>query len=58
MQTQIKMTVFGDANVSVNGNSGILKFTFNFKYVLFENQKCNSFNLLLYIVISICSSSS
>ena len=43
------MTVFGDVNVSVYGNSVVLKFTFTFKYVLLENQKCNYFNNLLYI---------
>ena len=43
------MTVFGDVNVSVYGNSGVLKFTFTFKCVLLENQKCNYFNHLLYI---------
>ena len=43
------MTVFGDVNVSVYGNSDVLKFTFTFKYVQFENQKCNYFNNLLYI---------
>ena len=43
------MTVFGDVNVSVYGNSGVLKFTFTFKCVLLENQKCNHFNHLLYI---------
>ena len=48
-QTQIKMTVFGDVNVSVYGNSDVLKFTFTFKCVLHENQKCNYFNHLLYI---------
>ena len=48
-QTQIKMTVFGDVNVSVYGNSDVLKFTFTFKCVLLENQKCNYFNHLLYI---------
>ena len=49
MQTQIKMTVFGDVNVSVYGNSDVLKFTFTFKCVLLQNQKCNYFNHLLYI---------
>ena len=48
-QTQIKMTVFGDVNVSVYGNSDVLKFTFAFKCVLLENQKGNYFNHLLYI---------
>ena len=48
-QTQIKITVFGDVNVSVYGNSDVLKFTFTFKCVLLENQKCNYFNHLLYI---------
>ena len=43
------MTVFGDVNVSVYGNSDVLKFTFTFKCVLLENQKCNYFNHLLYI---------
>ena len=43
------MTVFGDVNVSVYGNSDILKFSFTFKCVLLENQKCNYFNHLLYI---------
>ena len=44
------MTVFGDVNVSVYGNSDyILKFTINFKCVLPKNQKCDYFNLLLYI---------
>ena len=43
------MTVFGDVNVSVYGNSDILKFAFTFKCVLLENQKCNYFNLILYI---------
>ena len=43
------MTVFGDVNVSVYGNSDVLKFTFTFKCVLLENQKCNYFNRLLYI---------
>ena len=41
--------VFGDVNVSVYGNSDVLKFTFTFKCVLLENQKCNYFNHLLYI---------
>ena len=49
MQTKIKMTVFGDVIVSVYGNSDVLKFTFTFKCVLLENQKCNYFNHLLYI---------
>ena len=44
------MTVFGDVNVSVYGNSDVLKFTFTFKCVLLENQKCNYFNHVLYIV--------
>ena len=47
------MTVFGDVNVSVYGNSDVLKFTFTFnmfKCVLLENQKCNYFSHLLYIV--------
>ena len=48
-QTQIKMTVFGDVNVSVYGNSDALEFTFTFKCVLLENQKCNYFNHLLCI---------
>ena len=43
------MTVFGNVNVSVYGNSDVLKFTFTFKCVLLENQKCNYFNHLLYI---------
>ena len=43
------MTVFGDVNVSLYGNSDVLKFTFTFKCVLLENQKCNYFNRLLYI---------
>ena len=43
------MTVFGYVNVSVYGNSDVLKFTFTFKCVLLENQKCNYFNHLLYI---------
>ena len=43
------MTVFGDVNVSVYGNSDVLKFTFTFKCVLLENQKCNYLNHLLYI---------
>ena len=43
------MTVFGDGNVSVYGNSDVLKFTFTFKCVLLENQKCNYFNHLLFI---------
>ena len=43
------MTVFGDVNVSVYGNSDVLKFTFTFKCVLLENQKCNYFNHILYI---------
>ena len=43
------MTVFGDVNFSVYGNSDVLKFTFTFKCVLLENQKCNYFNHLLYI---------
>ena len=43
------MTVFGDVNVSVYGNSDVLKFTFTFKCVLLENQTCNYFNHLLYI---------
>ena len=43
------MAVFGDVNGSVYGNSDVLKFTFTFKCVLLENQKCNYFNHLLYI---------
>ena len=43
------MTVFSDVNVSVYGNTDVLKCTFTFKYVLLENQKCNYFNHLLYI---------
>ena len=43
------MTVFGDVNVSVCGNSDVLKFTFTFKGVLLENNKFNYFNHLLYI---------
>ena len=43
------MTVFGDVNVSVYGNSDVLKFTFTYKCGLLENQKCNCFNHLLYI---------
>ena len=43
------MTVFCDVNVSVYGNSDVLKFTFTFKCVLLENQRCNYFNHLLYI---------
>ena len=43
------MTVFGDVNVSVYGNSDILKFAFTFKCVLLEKQKCNYFNHSLYI---------
>ena len=43
------MTVFGDVNVSVYVNSDVLKFTFTFKCVLLENQKCNYFNNLSYI---------
>ena len=43
------MTVFGDVNVSVYRNRGVLKFTFTFKCVLLENQKRNYFNHLLYI---------
>ena len=43
------MTVFGDVNVSVYGNSDVLKFTFTFKRVLLENPTCNYFNHLLYI---------
>ena len=43
------MTDFGDVNVSVYGDSDVLKFTFTFKCVLLENQKCNDFNHLLHI---------
>ena len=43
------MTVFGEVSVSVQGTSDILKFTFTFKCVLHETQKCNYFNILLYI---------
>ena len=43
------MTVIGDVNVSVYGNSDVLKFTFTSKCVLLENQKCNFLNHLLYI---------
>ena len=43
------MTVFGDVNVRVYGNSDVLKFTFTFKCVLLENRKCYYFNHLLYI---------
>ena len=43
------MTVFADVNVSVYGNSDILKFIFTFKCVLLGNQKCNYFNHSLYI---------
>ena len=43
------MTVFGDVNVSVYGNSEVLRFTVTFKCVLLENQKCNYFNYSLYI---------
>ena len=43
------MTVFGDVNVSVYGNSDVFKFTFTFKCVLLENQKCNYCNHLFYI---------
>ena len=43
------MTVFGDVNVSVYGNSHVLKFIFTFKCVLLGNQKCNYFNHSLYI---------
>ena len=43
------MTVFGDVNVSVYGNSDILNSTFSLKCVLLENQKCNHFKRLLYI---------
>ena len=44
------MTVFGDVKVIASiGNSDVLKFTFTFKCVLLENQKCNYFNHLLYI---------
>ena len=49
MQTEIKMTVFGDINVSVYGKSDILKCTFILKCVLLENQKCDYFKRLLYI---------
>ena len=42
------MTVFSDVNISVYGNSDILKFAFTFKCFLLENQKCNYFNHLLY----------
>ena len=43
------MTVFSDVNVSVYGNTDVLKCTFTFKCVLLQNQKCNYFNHLLYI---------
>ena len=43
------MTLFGDVNVRVYGNSDVLKFTFTSKCVLLENRKCNYFNHLLYI---------
>ena len=43
------MTVFGDVNVSVYGNSDVLKFIFTFKCHLLGNQTCNYFNHLLYI---------
>ena len=43
------MTVFGNVNVSVYGNSDVLKFIFTFKCILLGNQKCNYFNHLLYI---------
>ena len=43
------MTDFGDVNVSVYVNSDVSKFTFTFKCVLLENQKCNYSNHLLYI---------
>ena len=43
------MTVFGYVNVSVYGNSDVLKFTFTFKCVLLESQTYNYFNHLLYI---------
>ena len=43
------MTVFGDVNVSVFGNSDVLKFIFTFKCVLLGNLKCNYFNHSLYI---------
>ena len=38
------MTVFGDVNVSVYGNSDVLKLTFTFKCVLLGNQTCNYSN--------------
>ena len=43
------MTVFGDVNVSVYGNSDVLKLTFTFKCVLLGNQTCNYSNQFLYI---------
>ena len=43
------MTVFGDGNVTVYGNSDVLKFIFTFKCVLLGKQKCNYFNQSLYI---------
>ena len=43
------MSVFGDVNVSVYGNSDVLKLTFTFKCVLLENQTSNHFNHLLCI---------
>ena len=43
------MTVFGDVNVSVYGNSDVLKFTFTLKCVLLRTKSVNNFNHLLYI---------
>ena len=50
-QYKMKCHFFGDVNISVNGNQNILKFAFPLD-VYYGNQKCNHFNIGLYIAVS------
>ena len=48
---RLKCHLFGDINISINGNHDILKIHVQFKCVLLENQTCNYFDILLSIAI-------
>ena len=49
IQTHGQNVIFGDDNVSLNGNQDNFKINIDFKSVLLESQKSNYLNILLFI---------
>ena len=49
ISTHGQNVIFGDDNVSLNGNQDNFKINIDFKSVLLESQKSNYLNILLFI---------